>query len=124
MKKSKIKSNPSKTILTISIGFLVVFLLLENKLFLQLSLIIGLIGIFSIYLSEKVEYLWFKLAELLGFIVPNIILSIVFYLFLFPISILSKLFSDKDLLKLKQQNKSTYIKTVKKFDSKSFENPW
>jgi len=124
MKKNKIKSNPSKTMLTISIGMLLVFLFSENKLFLQLSLLIGLIGIISSFLSQKIEFLWFKLAKLLGFVVPNILLSIVFYVFLFPISILSKIFSNKDLLKLKNKKKSTYINKVKKFDSKSFDNPW
>lgn len=124
MKKNKIKSNPSKTILTITVGMLIIFLFSENNLFLQISLIFGIIGLTSRLLSEKIEVLWFKIAELLSFIVPNILLSVIFYVFLFPLSIFSKLIGNKDLLKLKNKNHSTYIHNVKKFDSKSFDNPW
>ena len=81
----KIKSNPVKTMLTISTGFLVVFIITKLNWVLLISLFIGLVGMFSTYLSEQIEFLWNKLAWLLGLIVPNILLSVIFYLFLFQI---------------------------------------
>ena len=120
----KIKSDPVKTSLTISIGFLIIFLLTNQKWATSVALTFGLIGIFSVYLSKIVHFLWMKLAYLLSLIVPNILLGAVFYLLLFPISILAKLFSKNDPLMLTNNMKSTYIETNKSFDKSSFENPW
>lgn len=120
----KIKSNPVKTMLTISIGFLVVFIITKVNWVLLVSLIVGLIGMFSTFLSKHIEFLWNKLAWLLGFIVPNILLSIIFYLFLFPIALLSKIFGKKDPFVLKNKTESVFVITNKSFDKKSFEQPW
>ena len=64
-----------------------------------------------------------KLAQLLGYIIPNILLSIVFYLILFPLSLLSKLFT-KDPLMLSSKYDSYFVDVNKEMDQKSFENMW
>lgn len=120
----KVKSDPIKTVLAISVGFMVIFLITNWKWAILVSLIIGLIGLFSIFLSKKIDFLWMKLSWLLSLIIPNIILGIVFYLILFPISIFSKLFRKKDPLILSNKLNSTFTVTNKSFDKKSFENPW
>ena len=120
---NKLKSNPPKTLLTITIGFSILFIIIKLNWLLYCSIIIGIIGISSNLLSKYVEKIWFKLAELFGLIIPNILLTIIFYLFLFPISSISKIF-NKDLLSLKNNNKSNYKLTNKSFDEKSFINPW
>ena len=120
----KVKSQPVNTMLTISTGFIVIFLITNWKWALFVALAIGLFGMFSPYISRKIDYLWMKLAYLLGLIIPNIILSLIFFLFLFPISILSKLFGKKDPLILTNKGNSIYKITSKSFDKKSFEKPW
>ena len=121
---SKIKSNPSKTILTISVGLLLIFILTKTQLFLYSSLVIGLIGVFVEKLSYLIEKIWFKIANILGYIVPNIILSVFYYLVLFPIAVLSKIFKTIQLFILKNEESSTYLKVKKVFNSKDFINPW
>ena len=120
----KMKSDPTKTVLTISVGLIVVFLVFEWKWAIVASLVIGLIGVFSPYLSRKIEYLWMKLANFLGMIVPNILLGAIFYLFLFPIAILSKIFKKDDPLTLTNKQSSTYVVANKSFAKTSFEKPW
>jgi hypothetical protein len=122
--KTHIKSNAVKTILIISVGLVFVYLVTKWKWIIYISLIIGLIGIFSSYLSKKIDFLWMKLTWILSLIVPNIILCIVFYLLLFPLSILSKIFSKKDQLHLKNNCDSVFISINKDFDKGSFEKPW
>ena len=121
---NQIKSNPSKTILTICVGFMMMFIILKSVVFLYTSLALGLIGITSKFLSEKIELGWFKIGELLGYIVPNIILSVIFYLILFPISIVAKIFKKDDLLKLKNNKETTFIEVDKKFDPDYFKKPF
>jgi len=65
-----------------------------------------------------------KLAWVLSLIIPNILLSSIFFLFLFPIALLSRLFGKKDPLMLKNPEKSVFRNQEKKFDKSSFENPW
>jgi hypothetical protein len=118
------KSNPIKTTLTICIGFLIIFLIQDSTIFLYIALILGLIGINSNFLSEKIERIWFKIGQLLGYIIPNLVLSIIFYFLLFPISLIAKFFKKEDLLKLNQNYDSTFIKVDKKFDADSFKRPF
>lgn len=120
----KIKSDPVKTLLTIAVGFIVVFLFTEWKWAIIVALIAGLIGLFSPFLSKKVEFLWMKLAYFLGLIIPNILLGAIFYLFLFPISVLSKIFKKNDPMFLTNKHASTYVEANRQFAKNSFEKPW
>ena len=122
-KMNKIKSDPSKTILVINSGLLIWYLFSKIELLIPVITFLGLIGVFSKYLSSKIEFIWFKLAYILGFIVPNIILALIYYFFLFPISLLSKL-SSKDTLSLKNTSKSMYKNVNKTFEKSSFKKVW
>jgi hypothetical protein len=118
------KTDTSKsTMLVVSTGFLALFLLFSWRWALYVALIVGLIGILSSFLSRKFEWVWMKFANLLGFIIPNLLLSIVFYLFLFPISLLSKLF-NKDPLMLSDNFKTYFLDITQQADKKSFEKIW
>ena len=118
------KSEPIKTCLTISMGFLIVFLVTKMQWAITVALTVGLIGMFSTFLSKKIDFLWMKLTWILSLIVPNILLGAVFYLFLFPISMLSKLFGKRDPLLLNNNNSSTFTTMHKEFGKASFEKPW
>ncbi len=120
----KFKSNPSKTVLTISMGFLVMYLFAKWNWAIKVSVVIGLIGVFSTYLSQKIEWLWMGLGGLLGLVVPKILLSIIFYFFLFPIASLSKLFTKTDTLMLKNERKTTFNDSKKEFEKADFEKIW
>ena len=120
----KLKTDPVKTVLTISMGFLVIYLGTKWSWAIIVSLVIGSIGIFSDYLSIKVNFLWMKLTWLLSLVVPFILLSVIFYLFLFPIAILSKLFGKKDEMILKNRLSSTFMVRDKSFDKSTFEKVW
>ncbi|MFO7810658.1 MAG: hypothetical protein R6V47_04740 [Candidatus Delongbacteria bacterium] len=119
MKKDKSKT----TMLTISTGFLVLYLAFEIDWAVKVSLIAGLTGIFSNYLSKKIEYIWMQVAKILSFIIPNILLTIVFFFFLFPISLISKIFK-KDSLMLKNKYSSIFNDVERKLDKSSFEKTW
>ena len=115
--------NPTQTILTIVIGLILFYLITDIQFLIHLSFILGAIGLFSTYLSKVVDYLWIKLAWVLSLIVPNILLSIIFYLILFPIALISKIF-HKDTLKIKKQKASIYKEINKTFVLEDLKNPW
>src|SRR6185437_6662080 len=54
-----------ETVLVITVGFLVLFFVFKHRVFLYCALGIGLAGVFSFYLSEKIHWVWNKLSFLL-----------------------------------------------------------
>tara|TARA_B100000963_G_C22561234_1_gene641454 strand:- start:947 stop:1315 length:369 start_codon:yes stop_codon:yes gene_type:complete len=118
------KSDPYKTSLTICLGFVIIYIFNKNSIFLDIAFVIGVLSLVSKKAGVFIEKIWFKIAQILGYIVPNIVLSCIFYIFLFPISILSRITQNKDLLSLNNKEKSNYIVVNKKFEKDDFVNPW
>lgn len=116
--------SPIKSLLAIVLGCTVIFLFTGSNWLLYLSIVIICVGLISNRLTQGIHYLWMKIALVLGFIVPKIVLILIFYCVLFPLSLLSKLFGRKDPLHLKNNTKTTFITVHKTFDKQSFENPW
>ena len=117
------KNIPQSTVLVITLGFILIFLWFKQEWAIYTALIIGIIGAVSEWAAIKIEWLWFMLAHVLSKIIPTVLLTAIFYLFLFPISLFSKLFT-KDPLLLKNTNRTTF-KDVAKIDiKKSMEKTW
>ena len=117
------KDNSKSTMLVISMGFLALHLIYSWQWAIYVSLVIGIIGIVSRSLSRKIAQAWMMLAKILGYIVPNILLSLIFFLFLFPISLLAKLFK-KDPLMLSREHSSYFVDIEKEMDKRDFEKIW
>lgn len=118
------RSNPAQTVLTITIGFLVMYLIWHRQWMLSTAVIIGLVGVLSTYLSQKIDWLWMQLTKVLALIMPNVLLTIVFYVFLFPFALLSRIFGAADALRLKNTSESVYRVSEKKYTPQSMEHPW
>ena len=117
-------TSPSKTVLIITVGFLVLYLVSKQNAFLYIAFGVGLLGSISDYLAEKIDWLWTKLGWLLSFIVPNIIMTIIFYVILTPTAFLSRIFGKSDPMDLKNTQASLFKEKESKFSKESFEKPW
>ena len=113
-----------KSQLVIVTGFLFLSYLFDVAWLMNIALALGLVFLISAKLSSAVLWFWGKLAHVLGWINTRIILSAVFYLFLFPIAILFRLF-NKDPLSLNWKNKdSTFKVRDHLYKPIDLENPW
>ena len=121
MKTNKEKS--LETFLVLTGALVVVFWITNKKIFLLLALILVLIGIFSPYLTGKISWLWLKLAEGMGYVMSKVLLSVVFFIFLLPLSFMQKVFK-KDTLSLKRKNISYYSERNHLYTGKDLENMW
>jgi hypothetical protein len=119
MKADKAKS----TMLIISMGFLFLYLVFSWKWAVFVSFVVGIVGIASPFLSRKIEWAWMKLADLMGYIIPNILLTLAFFLFLYPLSLLSRLFR-KDPLMLSKKYKTYFVDIDKEITKESLEKIW
>ncbi len=125
MAYKKTKTSPIHTVLVISSGMLVIYLISNVKAFLYISILINFLGLLSNKASKWIDFLWMKLAELLSYIVPNILLSLFFYLFLFPVAIVSRLLKKEDELKLKKSTETMWrMDEDGKVLKSSFEKMW
>ena len=116
--------DPAKTILVIVLGFMIVYLITKWHGWLNIALILGLAGAFSGYLAKKINFLWMKLAWLLSLIIPNILLSVIFFLFLTPLALLSRIGKGKDFLMLKNTRPTLFKEHTQELEKISFEKPW
>lgn len=118
------KSDPRQTILVITLGMIVVYLAFQAKWAINTALAVGVLGLLSDTLAAKIDWLWMKLTWVLSMIVPNILLSVVFYVFLTPIAIFSRIFGDKNPLSIRNTASTLFKDHGKPFDKASFEKPW
>jgi hypothetical protein len=116
--------NNYKTTLTIVIGFILLSNYFAFKPLLIIAILIGIIALTSEKANNKIIWVWNKLAEVLGLIMPNVLLTIVFFLFLTPLAWLNRINRKKNPLQLRNETNSTFINKRKEFSKASLEKIW
>lgn len=124
MKHHSKHHSPIKTILTIVLGVLFLAMYFKQSSLFLLAFIIGVLGLFSPSLAIKIDWFWMKLTWVLSKVMPNILLTIFFYLFLTPIALLSRIFGEKNAMTIKNIKESMFKEVNKTFPVSSFEKPW
>lgn len=124
MSEASKAANPAKTVLIITLGFGVLFLVTKHNWMLYVGLGVGLLGAISAFLAEKIDWIWTKIGWILSKIIPNIFMTIIFYLVLTPTAVLSKLLGKKDPMDLKNNASSLFKTKSTAFTKESFEKPW
>ncbi|PCJ27656.1 MAG: hypothetical protein COA97_03295 [Flavobacteriales bacterium] len=96
---------------------------LKPNILLYVALSIGVTSIISSYLAEKIVWVWDKIALVLGTVNSKILLSAIFYLFLVPIALISRVFKKEDELILKKRTEGSYYKERNhEYSSEDLEN--
>lgn len=94
-----------------------------GKYLLNAAIIIGILSILSDYIGTLIVKGWLKLAEGLGWLNSRVLLSIIFFVFLFPIAMLSRLFG-KSSIQLKKPSGSLYTERNHTYKKEDLENIW
>jgi predicted membrane protein len=103
------REKEKETILTICVGLLVIYLItkMHYPLLVYAAVVLGLTGMFSVFLTSKIANAWMKMAEGIGFVMSKVILSFIFFFILVPFAWLSR-FKKRDNLILKKKDSGTY----------------
>ena len=84
-----------------------------NYILISLSLIFLIITIFKPILFDRISNIWIKFGELLGMFISPLVMALIFFLFLTPLSLIVRIMK-KDLLNTKfSKQKSYWIKREK-----------
>jgi hypothetical protein len=122
-KSTSTRTKPVKTVLIIVMGLTLVALITDWQVWIKIALILGIAGLVSDTLANRIVFLWMKLSLMLSLIIPNILLSVVFFIFLTPLAWLFR-HGNKDTLSLRNTKSSLFKESHKLFDKTSFEKPW
>lgn len=122
--------DPYKNILVIIVGISLLawafkFVTLEWKIIVwKIMLCVGLITLISSFAAKWVEWAWLKLALGLGWVNSRILLTVLYFVFLFPIALISRLFTKDPLLLKGKGVKSLYVTRDHLYKKEDLENIW
>jgi len=94
-----------------------------GKYLLLSALILGLIGVFIPFLADKIHWAWMKLAHVMGWVMSKVILTLVFFVFLVPMALITRVLG-KGSVQLKAGGKSYYKERNFLYDKDSLEHVW
>ncbi|EGJ33148.1 hypothetical protein LYNGBM3L_50800 [Moorena producens 3L] len=115
--------NHAKTILTIIVGFLLLYLYTKWFWIIYLISSIGVISLISSTATAGIVFLWMGLSKILSYIIPNVVLSVIFYLILTPFALISRLLNPNELA-LKNNTTSLWNMETRAIQKDSFEKSW
>jgi hypothetical protein len=113
-----------ETCLVIVTGLVIIFIF---KRWFPLLIAAGLIGLTGIFFNKPaswITWLWFKIADILGKIVQKVLLSVIYYFFLFPLALLSRIFKRKQLSIKSRKEYSQWIEREYSYSEKDMDKPW
>ncbi len=118
------KGRTVETCLVIATGLLVIYLLHPVKPLIYAAIALGVVGAFIPSLAKWVDWAWYKLAEGMGWVMSKVMLTLIFFVFLFPVALLSRVFGKKDSLQLKKKTGSYWTERNHAYEAKDLENVW
>jgi hypothetical protein len=121
--KAPKQPSPASTLLVITVGFLVIYLLTGARWVLLTAVTFGVIGVVSPWLSGKISAVWMGLSVVLSKVVPPIILGIIYLIVLLPLAVMARAFR-KDPLRLSPKYPSYFVEVNRRFEPKDLENLW
>ena len=123
MKQIDNEANIWKSILTIVVGFGILSLIFKIDVLLYIGLSVGLICIISPFLAKVIFKFWWQLASFLGKFNSIWLLSLVFYLLLFPISVFYRWFNREQHI-FKQAKDSAFKTRNHTYSKEDLQDTW
>ena len=120
------EADKAKAQLVIVTGLVVIYFIFGAKYpwMLYAAAVIGVLCIVIPIVGDWIVKGWFKIAEVLGAINGRILLSIIFFLFLFPIAVLSRM-GRKNPLGLKSESgESAFTERNHLYTPKDLDQVW
>ncbi|GAB3340331.1 hypothetical protein GCM10027299_53660 [Larkinella ripae] len=113
-----------KAQLVIVTGLVVLYFIFKSVYWLYAAAAIGVLSLAIPAVGNGIVWVWFKLAELLGAINGKIILTVLFWVFLFPIALLYRLTAKNPLSVKRTQDASLYHERNHLYTKEDLEQTW
>ncbi|MVM31001.1 hypothetical protein GO755_13255 [Spirosoma sp. HMF4905] len=113
-----------KAQLVIVTGLVVLYFVFKSPWFLYGAVAVGVLSLAVPVVGDLIVKAWFKIAEVLGNINGKIILSVLFFVFLWPIAMLYRLTSKNPLSIKRTDEKSFYNERNHLYTKEDLEQTW
>ncbi len=126
MENNITEADKAKAQLVIVTGLVVIYFIFKSRYpwMLYAAAVIGVLCIAIPIVGDWIVKGWFKIAEILGAINGRILLSIIFFVILFPIAVLSRM-GRKNPLSLRSENKdSAFSERNHRYTAKDLDQVW
>ncbi|MBO9564580.1 MAG: DUF3623 family protein [Niastella sp.] len=117
------KKKSTETILVLVLAGIVLYWLMGKKYLLTIAFVLGVIGVFVPFLANQIHWAWHKMGHYMGLITGKILLGIVFFVILYPLSAASKLFR-KNAFQVKPGSPSYFKDRNMEYTKETMENIW
>ena len=88
------------------------------------AFLLGILSLLSYWIASRTAIGWLKLVSIPGAIISRVILSVLFFCILFPISIIYRLMGNDNLKLRKKQRDSFYDKREHQYEANDLKNIW
>ena len=112
-----------ETLLVIVLGFGLLYLWQDRPWMLYTALGAGVAGMISLRLNQWIHRGWFFLGDQMGRVMGKLLLGVIFFLVLVPVSLLSRLFRN-DVFQLRKPANGTYHSRDHLYRAQDLENMW
>jgi hypothetical protein len=113
-----------KNILVIVTGLLAFSMFFKIDWLAKIALAIGLLSVFIPLAARGIEWIWLKLATMLGWTNSKILLSVIYFGFLLPIALFSRVFTNDPLTLNGRKVSSLFISRNHTFKKDDLKNVW
>jgi fatty acid desaturase len=112
-----------ETGLVIVTGLLAIFMMTSKPWIIPVTAVIGAIFIFVPPLARLIHVAWISLAKVLGWVMPKLILSIIWFVIFTPLAFVYRL-TGHDELQLKKTKDPQFSDCPKVYSPSDFEKLW
>lgn len=117
------KEKNLEAILVICLGLIVFHLILDIRILLLISILLGLAGLFIPFVAKWVAKGWYGLSHVMGFVMSKVILTIIYFIFLYPMALVARA-GGKLSIKLKKAPESYWTVRNHPYKKEDLENMW
>lgn len=118
------RENTLEFFLLLVLFFIVISFLIRSGFLLYLALAFGVTGLFLNKISGWIYSGWMKFSRFIAFVVTRIVLSIIFFIVLYPVSMVYRMIK-KDPLKLRAGHyQSLFEDRSRIFTQEDLDNMW
>lgn len=114
-----------KTSAILAAALLIAFTFWNNSIFLWMAILLLIGAASGSRLNFYIASYWLKFSRIIGEINSRILITLVFFIILTPVSALFRMFNKAAVAQFKSNDKNSYFTdSVKKLDKKYFLNQW
>ncbi|MEQ8910222.1 MAG: hypothetical protein RIC95_13575 [Vicingaceae bacterium] len=117
-------NNRTASLISVLIVCLIIQFYLRSWVFVSIFSFLLLLGFIWKPLGALIERLWMSITKPISYIMPKILLALLFYFILTPVAFISRLIRKEDTLNKKNKKDSLWKNEAKNIDTSRFEKMW